>query len=179
MTDLICRKTMMRCQTQGMCAPFGGCQPSVLADCKTAQSNSSEAPSPAGVDGLDVVQAVAWLNTVTKEATTHPVVAMDWDDEKEPVESLMQISQHEAIIDGLRGEVACLAVRLDKSRKDNGAQLANRAAVIGQRDQLAGLLRDANWSMYANPLCQSGLVERCCCRKCVHGRIDAALAELK
>jgi len=25
MSDLICRKTMMRCQTPGMCAPFGGC----------------------------------------------------------------------------------------------------------------------------------------------------------
>jgi hypothetical protein len=27
MTDLICRKSMMRCQTPGMCAPHGGCQP--------------------------------------------------------------------------------------------------------------------------------------------------------
>lgn len=27
MSDLICRKTMMRCQTPGMCAPYGGCQP--------------------------------------------------------------------------------------------------------------------------------------------------------
>jgi len=27
MADLICRTTMMRCQTPGMCSPFGGCQP--------------------------------------------------------------------------------------------------------------------------------------------------------
>jgi hypothetical protein len=27
MSDLICRKSMARCQTQGMCAPHGGCQP--------------------------------------------------------------------------------------------------------------------------------------------------------
>lgn len=26
MTDMICRKTMMRCQTPGMCSPFGGCR---------------------------------------------------------------------------------------------------------------------------------------------------------
>ncbi|MBD1602354.1 hypothetical protein [Pseudomonas typographi] len=26
MTDLICRKSMMRCQTPGMCSPHGGCQ---------------------------------------------------------------------------------------------------------------------------------------------------------
>jgi hypothetical protein len=27
MTDPICRKSMMRCQTPGMCSPHGGCQP--------------------------------------------------------------------------------------------------------------------------------------------------------
>lgn len=26
MSDLICRKTMMRCNTPGMCAPYGGCR---------------------------------------------------------------------------------------------------------------------------------------------------------
>lgn len=29
MTNLICRKTMMRCQTPGMCAPYGGCRTEV------------------------------------------------------------------------------------------------------------------------------------------------------
>lgn len=29
MSDLICRKTMMRCQTPNMCYPHGGCQPAV------------------------------------------------------------------------------------------------------------------------------------------------------
>ena len=27
MTDMICRKSMVRCQTPGMCSPHGGCQP--------------------------------------------------------------------------------------------------------------------------------------------------------
>lgn len=26
MTDLICKNTMRRCQTPGMCSPFGGCR---------------------------------------------------------------------------------------------------------------------------------------------------------
>lgn len=31
MSDLICRKSMMRCQTPGMCSPHGGCQDPVNA----------------------------------------------------------------------------------------------------------------------------------------------------
>lgn len=31
MSDLICRKTMTRCQTPGMCAPHGGCSTSAEA----------------------------------------------------------------------------------------------------------------------------------------------------
>lgn len=27
MSDLICRRTMRRCETSGMCSPHGGCQP--------------------------------------------------------------------------------------------------------------------------------------------------------
>ena len=27
MSDMVCRKSMMRCQTPGMCSPHGGCQP--------------------------------------------------------------------------------------------------------------------------------------------------------
>ncbi|KMN20276.1 hypothetical protein [Pseudomonas weihenstephanensis] len=32
MTDLICRKSMTRCQTPGMCSPHGGCQPESISD---------------------------------------------------------------------------------------------------------------------------------------------------
>ncbi len=34
------------------------------------------------------VEAVAWLNVATGNVTTSAVVVMDWDDEKEPVQSL-------------------------------------------------------------------------------------------
>jgi len=32
MSDLICRKTLMRCQTPGTCAPHGGCTPQPVAE---------------------------------------------------------------------------------------------------------------------------------------------------
>ncbi|MCH4880213.1 hypothetical protein EQV97_22920 [Pseudomonas sp. TMW22090] len=33
-------------------------------------------------------EPVAWINSATGHVTTSPVVVMDWDDEKEPVQSL-------------------------------------------------------------------------------------------
>lgn len=41
MTDLICRKTMKRCQTPGMCSTHGGCQPSNQVDTNVRYSSSS------------------------------------------------------------------------------------------------------------------------------------------
>lgn len=32
MSYLTCRKTMMNCQTPGMCAPYGGCQPHAVTE---------------------------------------------------------------------------------------------------------------------------------------------------
>ena len=32
MTDLICRQSMTRCKTPGMCSPYGGCQPESISD---------------------------------------------------------------------------------------------------------------------------------------------------
>jgi hypothetical protein len=121
-------------------------------------------PSPAGVDGLDVVQAVAWLNTATKEASTHPVVVMDWDDEKEPVESLMPISQHEAIIDGLRGEVGAQRVKTCTALKE-------RNDAREERDHLASVLRE--WrAMFDGGLAVGPLED-------LRTKTDAALIGLK
>lgn len=41
MSDIICRKTMQRCQTPGMCAPFGGCLPSILKEQDVCYSSHS------------------------------------------------------------------------------------------------------------------------------------------
>ena len=43
MTDLICRKSMMRCQTPGMCSPHGGCKTSTLIETNVRYSASSGA----------------------------------------------------------------------------------------------------------------------------------------
>ena len=32
MSDLICRQSMTRCKTPGMCSPYGGCQPESISD---------------------------------------------------------------------------------------------------------------------------------------------------
>lgn len=50
MSDLICRKTMQRCNTPGMCMPHGGCRVSVLADCRVSYSNSTDSVTPMIID---------------------------------------------------------------------------------------------------------------------------------
>lgn len=50
MGDLICRKSMRRCLTPGMCSPHGGCQTSILKDCdvRYAGDSGSTAVNPFG-----------------------------------------------------------------------------------------------------------------------------------
>lgn len=66
MSDLICRKSMRRCNTPGMCSPFGGCQVSILQETNVRYSASSDSPVSAvkryhpnhpHIDGRDVVLA--------------------------------------------------------------------------------------------------------------------------
>lgn len=40
MNDLICRKTMMRCPTPGMCSPHGGCPDPVRAELQKLKSEN-------------------------------------------------------------------------------------------------------------------------------------------
>lgn len=49
MSDLICRKTMMRCQTPSMCSPFGGCQAGVLVQTDVRYAADAQ-DEPAGED---------------------------------------------------------------------------------------------------------------------------------
>lgn len=46
----------------------------------------------------EAVEVVAWMNTLTGDTTSHAVAVMDWDDESEPVQSLMTVAQHERIM---------------------------------------------------------------------------------
>jgi hypothetical protein len=63
------------------------------------------------VSGEDV-EVVAWLNTLTGDTTSHPVAVMDWDDEGEPVQSLMTVAQHQRITEALRAELETERIRL-------------------------------------------------------------------
>lgn len=47
------------------------------------------------------IDVVAWLNTATGSATAHEVQVADWDDEGEPVMSLMTVAQHRRILAGV------------------------------------------------------------------------------
>jgi len=51
MPDLICRKTMIRCQTPGMCSPHGGCSTSIL---KEASACHSPTIQPTEAEGVEV-----------------------------------------------------------------------------------------------------------------------------
>lgn len=53
MSELICRKSMMRCQTPGMCSPHGGCGHSVLLDTDVRYSNISAGPAVPVADWTD------------------------------------------------------------------------------------------------------------------------------
>lgn len=57
----------------------------------------ARAKLPAG-GAVQQVDIVAWLNTATGDTTTHEVAVMDWDDENEPVQSLMTVEQHAQIV---------------------------------------------------------------------------------
>ena len=111
----------------------------------------ASAPSPAGVDWLDVVGYISqddiqWNGDCTLRLKPYSDYTIP----------LCRLSDAQAIIDGLRGEVERLSLPYSK-------MCEQLWAAQQQRDQLAELLRDVrkgvHWQIMAN-------------------RIDAALAEL-
>lgn len=76
-----------------------------------ACAKALESQQAASVGGERDAKALAWMNTRTGETTSHQVQVYDWDDEGEPVESLMTIAQHERI-------VAALSPAADQCRLD-------------------------------------------------------------
>ena len=95
------------------------------------------APSPAGVDGLEVV-GIQWLDTghYRKKPPKYGFNPYDWNE-------LCRLSDAEAIIDGLRGEV-------ESGRRSFEIATGSVRALIAERDQhaqrigeLEGLLREA------------------------------------
>lgn len=65
MSDLICRNTMTRCPTPGMCAPHGGCRVSVLTNANVRYSTSS-APLTTIPDTIELFPGVQFRKDTTK-----------------------------------------------------------------------------------------------------------------
>lgn len=157
MADLICRKTMMRCQTQGMCSPHGGCQ----------HSHSAAPRQPACVDGPDYgdgPEFEGWAERSGSEAAKLllPALRQYMHNDGSGLLAGYDLETTQAIIDGLRAENETLRKRAKTAEReaesalktykglekvarvvsDNSDQVCGELNVTRQqRDQLAGLLQ--------------------------------------
>ena len=155
------------------------------------------APSPAGVDGLEVVGTLRYFMDYPDSPhsapgyITHQFNPASWDHAGEAAgeHKLCRLSDAQAIIDGLRGDlavalkvpsVAAMHAYLDtECAKDNmrlGAERDQQAQRIGE---LEGLLREERTYASVSASCRKGVVSRCICRNCRLLRIDAALSSGK
>lgn len=105
MSELICRKTMMRCQTPGMCAPHGGCSTSAEA-ARAALVERAVAPAPAeGVPGAIGVKRYipeGYTQPASRSGTgTHMVECRDGD--------YVRASDYDALAQRRRELEACIA----------------------------------------------------------------------
>ena len=125
----------------------------------------ANAPSPAGVDVLEVIGWYTEDHLDDKSATTYSrEVANRWLAKGWPVIGIANESDAQAIIDGLRGEVGAQRVKTCaalKARNDAHEERDQQAQRIGE---LEGLLRS----------CLPALSDGGCAA--IANRIDAALA---
>lgn len=105
--------------------------------CKARQAPELERP-----------EVVAWLNTATGTATSHQVQVMDWDDEKEPVQSLMTVAQHDRII-GVRAEaIRLLADSVVRLRAERDAAQARLTELEKQEPVAWRINTGHSWRSY-------------------------------
>ena len=137
-------------------------------------------PSPAGVDGLEVVGWYTEDHLDDKSATTYSrEVADRWLAKGWPVNGIANAAAAQAIIDGLRGEVGAQRVKTCaalKARNDAHEERDQQAQRIGE---LEGLLREERTYASVSASCRKGVVSRCICRNCRLLRIAAALSSGK
>lgn len=148
----------------------------VAAELETAFEDgkfvSCIAPSPAGVDGLEVV---GWYRMDDRKAITpYPSVCATWHKMGVKVGAAYSDSAH-AIIDGLRGEVARL-----REERDSFQRIGIRQ--IEHRYQLAALLLEKFPRIDPHHPITLSEVDHCCeyvlhkDRERLHCAIDAALS---
>ena len=134
------------------------------------------APSPAGVDGLEVIGWYTDDHLDDKSATTYSrEVADRWLAKGWPVNGIANAADAQAIIDGLRGEVARL-----REERDSFQRIGIRQ--IEHRYQLAALLLEKFPRIDPHHPITLSEVDHCCeyvlhkDRERLHCAIDAALS---
>ena len=152
---------------QRMCIQCEGvpcCMPESLNTLSDIRALLS-APSPAGVDGLEVVGWYTDDHLDDKSATTYSrEVADRWLAKGWPVTGIANESAAQAIIDGLRGEVADLGSMLATVSKAGIRVRTERDQQAQRIGELEGLLRS----------CLPALSDGGCAA--LANRIDAALS---
>ena len=131
----------------------------------------ANAPSPAGVGGLDVVGWYTEDHLDDKSATTYSrEVADHWLAKGWPVNGIANAADAQAIIDGLRGEVADLRTMLATVSKAGLRVRTERDQQAQRIGELEGLLRDFAYHTQRREMpTESSLAEWA-------DRIDAALS---
>lgn len=133
----------------------------------------ANAPSPAGVDGLDVV---GYIDSDDDVSGSYAVFKNDCD--LRDGTELVRLSDAQAIIDGLRGEVAAL-----REERDSFQRIGIRQ--IEHRYQLAALLLEKFPRIDPRHPITLSEVDHCCeyvlhkDRERLHCAIDAALSAAK
>ena len=69
--DMICRKTMTRCQTPGMCSPHGGCQDPVVAELRAVNFDYQLGADAASTEIARLKAEIDRLRTAEGDAMTY------------------------------------------------------------------------------------------------------------
>lgn len=122
MSDMVCRKSMMRCQTPGMCSPHGGCRDE-LTTAKDRQISALIAESERLKNRLEVDPRHDYDGISTRDAT---VKVLD-----------EQVDQLKAENEALRSQVATLQSDANswQSGYDEGRRMGTNTA-LDEREQL-------------------------------------------
>lgn len=158
-------------------APAGFCAPTALQGFALEARRLLSAPSPAGVDGLEVVGWYTEDHLDDKSATTYiREVADRWLAKGWPVNGIANAADAQAIIDGLRAEVGAQRVKTCaalKARNDAHEERDQQAQRIGE---LEGLLRESGKTIHKLQAEQPTPARIARYLDAMRGQIDAALS---
>lgn len=110
MSDLICCKTMQRCQTPGMCSPHGGCSDSSAVN--------PRAPLPGAILAADHDRIVAELTDAGTKLQAERDQLAERCRELEECLGGEQRARHQAELDGI-----ALRAEVEELRKSQGAEM--------------------------------------------------------